>query len=113
MGMNGYNAVSVPTEPRLKLCKKGNGGMVDPSLYSNVGGGLRYLVHTRPDICFTVGYLSRFMEAPTSEHWSEVKHLLHYIAGTNDVGVLVRTSQETKAKLVGYSDADMADDTDH
>jgi hypothetical protein len=29
--------------------------------YMSVVGGLRYLVHTRPDICFAVGYLSRFM----------------------------------------------------
>jgi hypothetical protein len=63
MGMNGCNAVSVPMEPRLMLCKKGNGAMVDPSLYSNIGGGLRYLVHTRLNIRFTVGYSWRCPQA--------------------------------------------------
>jgi hypothetical protein len=58
-----------------------------------------------------MGYLSRFMEVPTSEHWSAVKHLLCYIAGTKDLGC-VYTCQELKAKLVRYSDVDMAGDTD-
>jgi hypothetical protein len=29
---------------------------------------LRYLVHTRLDIAFAVGYMSRFMEWPMMEH---------------------------------------------
>ena len=37
---------------------------VDATLYRSIIGGLRYLVHTRPDIAFTVGYVSRFMEDP-------------------------------------------------
>jgi hypothetical protein len=59
---------------------------VDASLYRSVVGSLHYLVHTIPDICFADGYLSRFMEAPTSEHWSVVKHLLCYVAGTRNLG---------------------------
>jgi hypothetical protein len=51
MGMGSCNATSVPMEPQLKLSKKGSGAAVDPTLYRNVGRGLRYLVHTRPDIC--------------------------------------------------------------
>jgi hypothetical protein len=98
-------------EARQKLSKKGNGKAVDPTLYRSTVGGLRYLVHTRPDICFAVSYLSKFMEAPTSEHWSTVKHLLRYIAGTRKLGC-VYTRQDEKARLVGYSDAYSAGDID-
>jgi hypothetical protein len=98
-------------ESRLNLSKKGNGAAVDPSLYRSVVRGLRYLVHMHPDICFMVGYLSRFMEAPMSEHWSAVKHLLRYIAGTRTLGCS-HMRQESEAKLVGYSNADMAGDID-
>jgi hypothetical protein len=111
VGMESCNPASVPMEPKLKLSKHGGGTAVDAALYRSVVGGLRYLVHTRPDICFAVGYLSRFMEAPTSEHWGAVKHLLRYIAGTRNLGCCY-ARQETKAKLVGYSDADMAGDID-
>jgi hypothetical protein len=51
------------------------------------------------------------MEAPTSEHWSAVKHLLRYIAGTKNLGCCY-TRQDSKAELVGFSDADMAGDID-
>jgi hypothetical protein len=106
-GMSSCNAASVPMEPWLKLSKKGGGAEVDAALYRSVVGGLRYLVHTRLDICFAIGYISRFMEAPTCDHWGAVK--LQYIAGTKDLGCCyARQGQE--AKLVEYSDADMAGD---
>ena len=37
---------------------------VDATLYRSIVGGLRYLVHTRPDIVFIVGYISHFIEDP-------------------------------------------------
>jgi hypothetical protein len=111
MGMSSCNPVSVPMEPRLKLSKEGKGAAVDASLYRSTVGGLPYLVHTHPDLCYTVGYLRRFMEEPRGEHWSAVKHLLRYIAGTRDLGCCY-TRQDSEAKLVGYSDADWAGDVD-
>lgn len=37
---------------------------VDPTMYRQLIGSLIYLVHTRPNICFTVGALSQFMFEP-------------------------------------------------
>ena len=48
----------------LKLTKASTAAKVDATLYQSIIGGLRYLVHTRPDIAFVVGYVSRFMEGP-------------------------------------------------
>lgn len=110
-GLDSCNPVAVPMEQRLKLSKQGGGAAVDGTLYRSIVGSLRYLVHTRPDICYAVGYVSRFMEAPTSEHWSAVKHLLRYIAGTRTLGCCY-ARQDADAKIVGYSDADMAGDVD-
>ena len=50
-------------EERLKM-KASTEAKVDATLYRSIIGGLRYLVHTRPDIVFVVGYVSRFMEDP-------------------------------------------------
>jgi hypothetical protein len=63
-------------EPRLKLSKDRKAPATDATFYRSVVGCLRYLVHTRPDISFAVGYVSRFMEAPTTERLATVKHLL-------------------------------------
>jgi hypothetical protein len=80
-------------------------------MYRSIVGSLRYLVHTRPDIAFAVGYVSRFMEAPMTEHWRDVKHLLRYIAGTKTHGCVYRRGKGT-LELIRYSDVDHAGDGD-
>ncbi|XP_062198808.1 secreted RxLR effector protein 161-like [Phragmites australis] len=109
--MNDCNTVHVPMENRLKLSKKSTSPPVDASYYRSIVGSLRYLVHTRPDISFAVRYVSRFMENPTTEHLSAIKHILRYIAGMLHFG-LSYTKGQGEIKLKGYSDADMAGDVD-
>ena len=75
-GMEDCNPRNTPMEARLKLSKESTAALVDKTKYRSIIGGLRYLVHTRPDISFAVGYLSRFMEKPASDHYAAVKHLL-------------------------------------
>jgi hypothetical protein len=110
-GLSGCNPVHIPMEPRLKMSTVSSNPPVDATLYRSIVGSLRYLVHTRPDISFAVGFVSRFMEAPTTEHWAAVKHLIRYIAGTLHLGCRYRRST-TRPQLVGFSDADFAGDVD-
>ncbi|XP_066324314.1 uncharacterized mitochondrial protein AtMg00810-like [Miscanthus floridulus] len=63
-GMAECKPCVTPMEERLKLTKASTTVKVDTTLYRSIIGGLRYLVHTRPDIAFAVGYVSRFMEDP-------------------------------------------------
>ena len=67
-GMIGCNPAHTPMEEKLKLSWESMTEEVDPTHYRRLIGSLRYLVHTRPDIAFAVGYMSRFMERPTMEH---------------------------------------------
>lgn len=78
-GMQDCNACAMPMEQRLKLSKHSDAPPVDSTGYRSIVGSLRYLVHTRLDIVFAVGYVSRFMEAPTAEHEAAVKRILRYI----------------------------------
>ncbi|XP_014660662.1 uncharacterized protein LOC106804323 [Setaria italica] len=110
-GMSGCNSTQTPMETRLKLSKKSSNPPVDPTLFRSIVGSLRYLVHTRPDISSAVGYVSRFMEKPTTKHFSAVKHLLRYIAGRLHYGI-VYTRDDNDLKLQGFSDADMAGDVE-
>ena len=57
-----------PMEERLKPTKASTTTKVDATLYQSIIGGLRYLVHTRSDIAFAVGYVGRFMEDPREDH---------------------------------------------
>lgn len=53
-----------PMVVHLKLSKKGTTTEVDATEYRNLVGSLQYLIHTRLDISFTVGFVSCFMEKP-------------------------------------------------
>ena len=67
-GMTKYKPCVTPMEERLKLTKASTAVKVDAPLYRSIVGGLCYLVHTRPDIAFAIGYVSRFMEDPREDH---------------------------------------------
>jgi hypothetical protein len=109
-GLAGCNPYCIPMEPRLKLSKSSSAPSVDPTAYRSIVGSLRYLVNTRPDLAFSVGYISRFMENPTTEHLGAVRKVLRYIAGTLDYGCLY--TREKGGQLDGFSDSDHAGDVD-
>ncbi|XP_066375277.1 uncharacterized mitochondrial protein AtMg00810-like [Miscanthus floridulus] len=58
-GMIGCNLTHTLMEEKLKLSRESTAEEVDPTHYQRLIGSLRYLVHTRPDIAFAVGYMSR------------------------------------------------------
>eukprot|EP00253_Pinus_taeda_P029399 PITA_29399 len=76
----------------------------DPSLYRKLIGSLMYLVNTRPDICYVVNTLSQFMVEPKRVHWATSKHVLRYIQGTIEHGLLYTKGNDIR--LSGFTDAD-------
>ncbi|MBW0527920.1 hypothetical protein O181_067635 [Austropuccinia psidii MF-1] len=51
-------------------------------------GSLNYLSQcTRPDLAYTVGTLSQFLEKPSLSHWSSFKRALKYLRKTKDLGL--------------------------
>ncbi|KAJ0621560.1 putative RNA-directed DNA polymerase [Helianthus annuus] len=88
-GMTECNSSKFPMHHKLKLTKEGEGKEVDPTLYRRLIGSLRYLIHTRPDISYSVGVVSRFMEKPKENHLLAVKHILRYIKGSVHYGHLL------------------------
>ena len=97
-----------PMEERLKLMKASTTVKVDATLYRSIVGGLHYLVHTRSDIAFAVGYISRFMEDPREDHLVVVKRLLRYVKGKVDQVFVFPKTGGSGLQLTVFSDADMA-----
>jgi hypothetical protein len=85
--MGSSNSTASPMESRLKLSKQSCADTVDTTGYKSIIGALRYLLHTRSDLAFVVGYLSQFMEAPREDHLTSVKRILRYVVGTRDCGL--------------------------
>jgi hypothetical protein len=110
-GMEGCNLAHTPMEERLKLTRERIAKEVDAMKYRQIIRSLRYLIHTRPDMAYVVGFISQFMEQPTEEHMMVVKRILCYVAGTTHYGL--HYQHKTKeAQLIGYSDSDLAGDID-
>ncbi|KAI4364351.1 hypothetical protein MLD38_020457 [Melastoma candidum] len=107
--MSNSKPVSTPMEVGAKLCKIDEGEKVDPTLFKSLVGCLRYLTCTRPDILFSVGIVSRFMDMPTTKHMKAAKRILKYLKSTNDFGLFYSSNE---FQLVGYCDSDFAGDLD-
>ena len=64
------------------------------------------MVGTRPDLAYSVGYLSRSLENPTAEDVLRVKRVFRYLSGTINYGI---TYQANAFKgLECYSDSDFS-----
>ncbi|BAH92510.1 Os04g0196500 [Oryza sativa Japonica Group] len=112
-GLKDCNPCQTPMEVRLKLRKGSDFPLVDATLYRSLVGSLRYLVNTRPDLAFSVGYVSRFMESPREDHLAAVRRILRYVAGTRCWGIRFGPGARCALPmLVGYSDSDLAGDPD-
>ena len=109
--MTGCNPAYTPMEEKFKLSRESTTEEVDPTHYRRLIGSLRYLVHTRPDIAFAVGYMSRFMERPMMELLRAIKRIQCYVVGTLAYCLHYGRAPDT-AWFVGYCDSDLIGDVD-
>jgi hypothetical protein len=110
-GLTDCNPTLTSMEEKLKLSRGSTTEEVDATQYRRLVRSLRYLAHTRSDLAFSVGYVSRFMQRPTTEHQQAMKRIICYVAGTLD-HALYYPRCPGEAHLVGYSDSDHAGDID-
>lgn len=80
----------------------------EATAYRSLVGSLNYIAHaTRPDLSYTVSILTRFFQAPTTEHMKLAKACLCYLAATSELGIIYKQTSEP-AVLEAYSDANYA-----
>lgn len=90
--------------------------------YRRVVGSLMYLSQcTRPDIAHAVGTLSQHLDRPGFQHWNAACHVLRYIRGTHDFGIVYSGEGHDPDTVTGmksqdcpqsHCDADWAGDKD-
>ncbi|KAL0537654.1 hypothetical protein IC582_026637 [Cucumis melo] len=72
--------------------------------YASAVGSLMYaMLCTRPDVCYSVGIVSRYQSNLGRDHWTAVKNILKYLRRTKDY-MLVYGSKDLI--LTGYTDSD-------
>jgi len=112
-----FNFVDCKTvsTPMLPIPESSNSGKAPEKEstypYRQAVGALMYLMlGSRPDLAYSVGFLSRSLENPTTEDIARLKRVFRYIAGTLDLGITYRKNTE-KGVFESYSDADFGECT--
>ena len=90
--------------------------------YRQILGSVRYLVScTRPDLSYSAGFLSRFMQNPGIAHWQALKRVLRYLQHTKDIYLTYQGFQSSNMSqlngwmdgpLLGWTDSDWGGDID-
>jgi hypothetical protein len=65
-----------------------------------------YMTNIRPDICFVVNTLSRYLVEPRRVHLVAAKHVMRYLKGTLNFGLYYNGDHDFR--LNGYTDSDWA-----
>ena len=100
----------LPMDPGIKLQKDIQSYSFDPQLYRSLVGSLIYLTNTRPDICYAISCLNRYMDLPQESHSNATKQILRYLKATIDF--VLQFSAQRVTYLHSYADADWGKDMD-
>lgn len=77
-------------------------------LYSSLVMACIYLSdNSCPGITYAVNSLSRFLAKPCECRWKALKHLLRFLSGSRDTGIIIRAFN---GKIVIFADASWAED---
>jgi hypothetical protein len=95
-------------DPNLKLTKAEDEAEVKTTNYRKVVGCLRYMLQTRPDLAYSVGIVSRYMQEPRQSHSMAIKQILWHLKGTVSYGITY--PRKADGVLCGYSDSSFNSD---
>ncbi|XP_076925214.1 uncharacterized protein LOC143587953 [Bidens hawaiensis] len=99
-GLTALKPVNVPIEQSYSvnhLCKISNSELQNITKYQKLVGKLIYLSHTRPDISYSVQFLSQFMH-------KLALRLLRYLKLSPGSGIMIRKGSLTQ--VTAYADSD-------
>lgn len=108
--MSNCKPVSTPVDISQKLTAAIPDNELLDVPYLEAVGSLLYLVQgTRPDLAFSVSYVSRFNLRHGAAHWTAVKRIFRYLRGTIDLRIKYTNDID---QIHGFVDADWAADVD-
>lgn len=104
--MSQCKTVETPMEMNLKLEKSQN--VCNDYPYQQLIGSLMYLaVLTRPDIAYSVSFLSQFNNSFNETHWKHARRVLKYLKKTKNHGLVFC---KDNSSIECYVDADWGSD---
>ena len=96
-----YKSMAKTMETNLNLFSNETLELKDMTQYIHIVGSLLYLTNTRPNICFVVNTLSRYLVRPRWVHLIAAKHVMRYIKGMIQLGLYY--GRDHDYRLYGYT----------
>jgi hypothetical protein len=114
LGLKDCRPSNIPMDPKVRLSKASDPKDILPpkvvTRYQKAIGTAIYLVQgVRVDIAYALSQLSRFMSAPTQEHWDCLILLGRYVKGTLDFSITYRVQPDRRdrSQLSGFGDCSL------
>lgn len=80
--MDASKPVKTPFDMSNISLNNPNQSLSDFTVYHQIDNHLQYLEITRPDIAFSVDWVTQFMHNPTPHHWKILKRIICNLVGT-------------------------------
>ena len=103
-GNLGCQPAATPLEQNHKLAISTSPVLTDPNKYRRLMGRLIYLVHTRPELSYSVHVLLQFMKKPRQDHWQAALRVVRFIKGSLGQGIMLSSSADLS--LTVFCDSD-------
>lgn len=101
--------IATPMEYGLKLESNEDLQLTDKPYRELIGCLMYGMLATRPDLCASISYFSRFQTNAQDDHWNYLKRVLRYVKGTLNAKMVYKR-EPNDLNLIGYADADWAND---
>ena len=100
------NPAQTPADPHVRLERSSpsfEATLYEQKRYQSAVGSLMYaMLGSRPDIAYAVSKVSQYSINPDTTHWTAVKRIVRYLAGTPNRGLCYGIQGEGN----GFTDAD-------
>jgi len=113
-GLQDMHGSTIPMDPNIKLEPNPDGNPGNRSnSFARLLGELQFLANsTRPDIAFAVNKLAAYTANPSLQHFTALKRILRYLAGTKTFGItyskISPTPNDNSNIVYGFADAAFA-----
>ena len=101
LGMTECKHVSTPLHRNLKMDANSGKDVCESTKYRQLIDNLMYLPSKRPDLSYSIGLLSQFMQNPRNLHLDCAKRILRYVSTTMDDNIMYESN--TTIRLEGYT----------
>lgn len=97
-----FRTFKTPMEQNLRL-DRGEDNVTNSNFRSLIGALLYISMNTRPDILFSINYVSRFQNCCTDNHYKHALRVLKYVYHTRYLSL---NYSKRNSHIIAYSDAD-------